>query len=66
MPAPPVPRDDGAPAHEIIARGRPLPEAVGGKSQNWAILRDKGHRSWMRLGTASIMGWLIMASIRGF
>jgi HD-GYP domain-containing protein (c-di-GMP phosphodiesterase class II) len=66
MPAPPVPRGDGAQAHEIIARGRPLPEAVGGKSRNWAILRAKGHRSWMHLGTTSIMGWLIMASIRGF
>jgi len=66
MPAPPVPGDNGAQAHEIIARGRPLSEDVGGKSRNWAILRAKGHRSWMHLGTASIMGWLIMASIRGF
>ena len=66
MPAPPVPESDSAQAHEIIARERPLPEPVGGKSRNWAILRTKGHRSWMHLGTTSIMGWLIMASIRGF
>jgi hypothetical protein len=65
MPAPPG-LDDDARAHEIIARGRPLSEAVEGKSRNWAMLRAKGHRSWMHLGTASIMGWLIMASIRGF
>ncbi len=51
MPAPPVSADDGARTHEIIARGRPLPEAVEGKSRNWAILRAKGHRSWMHLGT---------------
>jgi len=66
MSAPPVPRGDSAQAHEMIARGRPLPEAEGGKSRHWAILCDKGHRSWMRLGSASIMGLLIMASIRGF
>ncbi len=66
MPAPPVPRGDGAQAHEIIARGRALPQAVAGKSRNWAKLRAKGHRSWMHLGSASVMGWLIMASIRGF
>jgi hypothetical protein len=66
MSEPPVPRNNDAQAHEIIARGRPLPEAGEGKSPNWALLRAKGHRSWMHLGTASIMGWLIMASIRGF
>jgi HD-GYP domain-containing protein (c-di-GMP phosphodiesterase class II) len=54
MPLPPVPGR------------RALPRAVAGKTQNWAILRAKGHRSWMHLGTASVMGWLIMASIRGF
>ncbi|MGO8666631.1 MAG: HD-GYP domain-containing protein [Desulfobaccales bacterium] len=66
MPAPSVSAGNAARTHEIIARGRPLPEAEEGKSRNWAILRAKGHRSWMHLGSASLMGWLIMASIRGF
>jgi len=64
--APPVRRGDGARAHEILDRVRPLLQTVRGKSHNWAKLHPKGHRPWMYLGTASIMAWLIMASIRGF
>jgi response regulator RpfG family c-di-GMP phosphodiesterase len=66
LPEPLIPPHDSAHTREIIARGRPLPEAVEGKSRLWARLSTKGHRSWMHLGTASIMGWLIMASVRGF
>jgi HD-GYP domain-containing protein (c-di-GMP phosphodiesterase class II) len=66
MPAPPVPREEGAPVHEIIARGRPVPEVEEGKKRNWARLRTKGRHSWTHLSTAFIMGWLIMASVRGF
>ena len=66
MPPPPVPWRDGSQAQETAPGGRALPQTVAGKTQNWAILRAKGHRSWMHLGSASIMGWLIMASFRGY
>jgi HD-GYP domain-containing protein (c-di-GMP phosphodiesterase class II) len=66
LPEPLVSLNDGALTREIIARGRPLSETVEGKSRLWARLSGKGHRSWMHLGSASIMGWLIMASVRGF
>jgi HD-GYP domain-containing protein (c-di-GMP phosphodiesterase class II) len=66
MPAPPVPRGDGVRAYKNLARVSSLPQAVAGKSSYWAKLRLKGQRSWMQLGTASVMGWLMMASIRGF
>ena len=62
----PVSPGDGARAHEIVPGGRALPQAAAGKTRNWARLRTKGHRSWMHLGSTSIMGWLIMASVRGF
>ena len=66
MPLPPVPERDGAQAQEFAPGGRALPQALGGKTQNFAILRAKGNRVWMRLGSASVMGWLIMASFRGY
>jgi len=66
MPAPPVLRGDGARAPKNLARVSSLTQAVASKSSYWAKLRLKGQRSWMQLGTASVMGWLMMASIRGF
>jgi len=65
-PVPPVPRGDGAWAQEMGLGGRALPQAVAGRTQTWAKLRAKGHRSWTQIGSASIMAWLIMASVRGF
>jgi HD-GYP domain-containing protein (c-di-GMP phosphodiesterase class II) len=65
-PVPPDPRGDGDQAQEKVPGVRPLPQAVTGKTQTWAKLRAKGTRSWMHLGSASIMAWLMMASIRGF
>jgi HD-GYP domain-containing protein (c-di-GMP phosphodiesterase class II) len=65
-PVPPVPRGDGAQAQEMVPGVRALPQAVAGKTQTWAKLRAKGHCSWMHLGSASLMAWLMMASIRGF
>jgi HD-GYP domain-containing protein (c-di-GMP phosphodiesterase class II) len=44
---------------------RALPQAIASKLRNWAKLRPHRDPSWMRLGSATIMGWLIMASIRG-
>ncbi|PIU52846.1 MAG: hypothetical protein COS90_09290 [Deltaproteobacteria bacterium CG07_land_8_20_14_0_80_60_11] len=61
MPHPPVPR-----AQEMVPGVCALPQAVAGKTQTWAKLRPKGHRSWMHIGSVSIMAWLIMASIRSF
>jgi HD-GYP domain-containing protein (c-di-GMP phosphodiesterase class II) len=59
IPAPPVSRGDKT-------QGCAVPHTIAGKARNWAKSRLKEHHSWMHLGTASIMGWLIMASIRGF
>jgi HD-GYP domain-containing protein (c-di-GMP phosphodiesterase class II) len=66
MPLPLNTPGDGAWAHETFAGKRAQPQAVAVKSRHWAKLRPQGHRSWMHLGSASIMGWLIMASFRGF
>ncbi len=65
-PVPPVPPGDGAQSQEMVPGVRALPQAVAGKTRTWAKLRAKGHRSWMHIGSASIMALLIMASIRGF
>jgi HD-GYP domain-containing protein (c-di-GMP phosphodiesterase class II) len=66
MPLPQVLPGDGAWAQENFARVRALPQAVAGKSRQWGKLRLMGHRSWLQIGSASLMGWLIMASARGF
>lgn len=66
IPLPPVSPGDGSRADEIFAQMRPCSQAKGGKPRNLTKLRAKGQRSWMYLGTASIMGLLIMASFRGF
>jgi len=63
---PPIPRGDGAQAQEMVPGVRALPQAVADKTPTWAKLRAKGHRTWMHLGSAFIMAWLIMASVRGF
>ena len=59
IPALPDSRGDGA-------QGRAVPHALAAKVRSWTKLRTKGRHSWMHLGSASLMGWLIMASIRGF
>jgi response regulator RpfG family c-di-GMP phosphodiesterase len=65
-PLPLNPPGDGAWAQETFTRVCACSQAVAGKSRCWNKLRSQGHRSWIHLGTASIMGWLIMASVRGF
>ncbi|MDP1761213.1 MAG: HD domain-containing phosphohydrolase, partial [Deltaproteobacteria bacterium] len=57
---------DGARPQENFDGGRAVPQAVAGKSRRWAKLHLQGHRTWMHLGSASILGWLIMASLKGF
>jgi HD-GYP domain-containing protein (c-di-GMP phosphodiesterase class II) len=66
MPPPPVSWLEGSRVQENVPGGRALPQAAASKTQNFAILRAKGARSWMHLGSASVMGWLIMASFRGY
>jgi HD-GYP domain-containing protein (c-di-GMP phosphodiesterase class II) len=65
-PLPPDPLEDGARTHENFPGVRSLPQAVAGKSGPWAKLGSNWHRSWLHIGSASIMGWLIMASFRGW
>ncbi len=48
------------------AQGRAVPQTIAAKVRNWAKLRPKVNRSWMHLGSAALLGWLMMASIRGF
>jgi len=64
MPSPPVTTGDGAWAHETFARGRTLPQAAAVKSRHWTL--PQRHRVWMHAGSASLLGWLIMASLKSF
>ena len=57
MPLPQVLPGDGARTYENMARVSASPGAVAGKS------RPMGYRSWLQFGSASIMAWLMMASI---
>jgi HD-GYP domain-containing protein (c-di-GMP phosphodiesterase class II) len=53
----------GAGAQGCIARVRALPEAAAVKP---ARGRKLGYRSWLQIGSASLMAWLIMASVSSF
>ncbi|MBU4231275.1 MAG: HD-GYP domain-containing protein [Desulfobacterales bacterium] len=66
MPLPLVSPGDGARAQENLGGGRTLPQVAAGKSRHWARLLPQRHRSWMLAGSASLMGWLIMTSLKGF
>jgi len=66
MPHPPVSPGDGAWDHETSARGRSLPQVAVSKWRHWARLLPQRHRAWMQVTSASLMGWLIMASFKGF
>ena len=63
---PPNPPDDGVQSQKIIPGEGIVPQAAAGKRQAWAKLRARGQRSWIQIGTATIMAWLITACIRGF
>jgi HD-GYP domain-containing protein (c-di-GMP phosphodiesterase class II) len=63
-PLPLDPPGDGALAHETFARGRVLLQAAAVKSRPWTFLQ--GFRAWMHVGSASLIGWLIMTSLKGF
>ena len=64
MPLSPVFPGVGARTQEIFAGGRALPQAVAGKSRHWTL--PQRHRAWMQAGSVSLMGWLIMASLKSF
>ncbi len=64
MPLPPVSPGDGARSQENLGGGSPLPQAARGRSRRWSL--PQRHRTWMQTGSASLMGWLIMASLKGF
>ena len=66
MPSPPVSPGVGARTQEIFAGGRTLPQVAAGKSRQWARLLPQRHRVWMHLGSASLLVWLIMASLKSF
>jgi hypothetical protein len=60
------PPGDDRGGQEFLA-GEPLsPQSAPDKSRQWSRLRLQGNRSWMHFGSASILGWLIMASLKGF
>jgi response regulator RpfG family c-di-GMP phosphodiesterase len=65
LPFPQVP-GDGARAQKNLTQESDLPQAVAVKSRHWAKLRLKEPRSWLQIGSASILGWLMMASISSF
>jgi HD-GYP domain-containing protein (c-di-GMP phosphodiesterase class II) len=66
MPLSPVSPGVGARAQENRSGGRALPQAAVGKWRHWARLLPQRHRAWMHAGSASLVGWLIMASLKGF
>jgi hypothetical protein len=55
MPLPPV---------SLGVGGGALPQVTADKSRHWVI--PQRHRAWVHAGSASLMGWLIMASLKGF
>jgi HD-GYP domain-containing protein (c-di-GMP phosphodiesterase class II) len=65
VPCSQVPPGDEAGAQGYFARVTPLPEAAAVKPSR----EDKfppGYRSWLQTGLASLIGWLVMASVRNF
>jgi HD-GYP domain-containing protein (c-di-GMP phosphodiesterase class II) len=54
---------DGAYTQETFARRSALPQAAAGKSRLWTL--PQRYRAWVQAGSASLMGWLIMASFKG-
>ena len=56
---------NGAEAQDIFTKVRPSPQAEAGKARRWPKVNPKGSCSWMHLSSASLLGWLMMASIRG-
>lgn len=64
IPLPRLTEGGGARPHEAFARGRALPQAAAVNSRRWTL--PPRHRIWMHVGSASLMGWLIMASLKGF
>jgi HD-GYP domain-containing protein (c-di-GMP phosphodiesterase class II) len=59
-----VPPADGARTQEMFIGRRSLPQAAAGRSRRWSL--PQRHRFWMWAGSTSLMGWLIMASVKGF
>jgi len=65
-PQSPVPPGDMIPAFGNFAHLRALPQGKEGKLRDRATWLAKGHRAWMGLGTASILGFLVALSFRIF
>jgi HD-GYP domain-containing protein (c-di-GMP phosphodiesterase class II) len=63
VPFPQASPPEGPWAQETFARRRPLPQAAAGKSRLWNF--PQRYRAWVQAGSASLMGWLIMASFKG-
>jgi HD-GYP domain-containing protein (c-di-GMP phosphodiesterase class II) len=57
---------DGAWAQENLGGGRAVPQSVAHKSRRWVRSFHQRHRAWVQGGSVSLMGWLMMASIKGF
>ena len=64
MPLPPVSLGVAGRSQGIAAGGGTLPQVTADKSRHWVI--PQRHRAWVHAGSASLMGWLIMASLKGF
>jgi len=56
----------GAPVQQNPDERRSWPQVVSDKPCQWARLLPQRHRAWMLAASASLMGWLIMASSKGF
>jgi HD-GYP domain-containing protein (c-di-GMP phosphodiesterase class II) len=66
LPPAPVPLAKVAQARKNYIQMRPWSQAKAAKTRHWPQWFAKGHRSWMHLGSASIMGFLFALSCRGF
>jgi HD-GYP domain-containing protein (c-di-GMP phosphodiesterase class II) len=64
MPSPPVSPADGARGRENLSGERTVPQGLAGRSRRWTL--PQRHRTWMHAGSTSLMGWLLMSSLKGF
>jgi HD-GYP domain-containing protein (c-di-GMP phosphodiesterase class II) len=55
---------DGVWGQETFVRKSALPQAAGTRPLSWTLLQR--YRHWLHAGSASLMGWLIMSSFKGF
>jgi HD-GYP domain-containing protein (c-di-GMP phosphodiesterase class II) len=62
----PAPVEDAISAYDAITQVSAIPQVNKAQSRHKNKKSYSGHRTWMNLGSASIMGWLIVSSFKGY